>query len=334
MTITLERPKGCLEPIEVDPVVDNPDAIRALARANGPYFMPARYLVDGASADDASDGQVKKRENVPDYLIGAVWRGDWCTGGKPLIDGVDHLLHHEGFTEAAKQMCDAQVIVPEQVFVNLNTPMPGSAFSHVDIPEFVGMDRSNTPGWMLISMGASGAFEDVRITIVTAVAWFYQGERGYFRFWPHGRDAPSVRHEKMWNSAVVGDNDFMHHQVERVGPQGATPPEGMTIDTSLDFDGDRWNILEEGSSLASYSEDQVRLSLSWKAKAYATADVHQAAQQGDAAMTLDIALHRLAAVIDEPLAATGPDAIHSPELRAQLSARFMNFGGRGQSELL
>jgi hypothetical protein len=31
----------------LDEVVADPESIRAMARANGPYFMPARYLVDG-----------------------------------------------------------------------------------------------------------------------------------------------------------------------------------------------------------------------------------------------------------------------------------------------
>ena len=85
------------------------------------------------------------------------------------------------------------------------------------------------------SYGVIETFEDVRISIITVVAWFYEGERGFFRYWPAGRDNDSVRHERMWNTAVAGDNDFMHHLVERVGPKGSTPPEGMTINTELSF---------------------------------------------------------------------------------------------------
>lgn len=76
-----------------------------MAAANGPYFMPARYLIDGGSARDA---------------------------------------------------------------------------------------HANT-GWFLQAMGSSGLFEDVRITIATAVAWFHVGPRCYFRYWPAGRDGDSVR---------------------------------------------------------------------------------------------------------------------------------------------
>ncbi len=324
MTVTIERPAGCLTPVALEEVVSDPDRIRDLARVSGPYFMPARYLIDGAAADAAGDGTAKRRE-VPSYLIGPVWRGNWCMGGKELVPGTADLLTHEGFTSAAREIFAAEVVVPEQVFVNLTSPMKGSSFSHTDVPEFVGVDRSNAPGWLLLAMGASGLFEAERIAIVTAVSWFHKGERGFFRYWPEGRDAESVRHEDMWNTAVVGDNDFMHHQVERVGPRELGPPEGMTIDTTLDHDGERWRVLEAGETLATYDEEQVRLSLSWKAKVFATEAHREAVARGEGAVDTATALDRLASVMDEPLAESGPDALSSDALRDQLSTRFSTY---------
>ena len=45
-------------------------------------------------------------------------------------------------------------------------------------------------------MGVSRLFEAERIHIVTAVAWFYRGEAGGFRYWPEGVDGldPARRH--------------------------------------------------------------------------------------------------------------------------------------------
>ena len=40
VTTNLERPNGCLPPVAIDHVVDEPDLIRDIARNNGPYFMP------------------------------------------------------------------------------------------------------------------------------------------------------------------------------------------------------------------------------------------------------------------------------------------------------
>ncbi|MCB0994597.1 MAG: hypothetical protein KDB21_05880 [Acidimicrobiales bacterium] len=321
----------CLPPIPLDPATADPERLRAMARENGPYFQPGRYLVDGAAADSAGAGERRRRE-VPAGIVGPVFRGDWARSGEPLVDGAAELLHHAPFVEAAKQMYETDLVEPEQVFVNLSTPMGGAAFSHIDIPEFRGIDRTNAPGWFLQAMGSSGLFEDVRITIVTAVAWFYRGERGFFRYWPHGRAGDSIRHERMWNTAVVGDNDFMHHQVEGIGQRGETPPPGMTIDSELECRDGTWFIVDDtvatagaDRDLATYHDDQVRLSLSWKARVYADADDRRSTLDGVGAIGLDDALDRFAGALDEPIAATGADALNDPALRDQLVGRWSGY---------
>lgn len=325
VTTFVERPNGCLSPVQLDPVLDDPESIRAIAMSNGPYFMPARYLVSGASADTAGDNSKQRDVEVPDYLIGPTWRGDWAVGAQPLVDGVDHILEHQGFAETARTIYDAEVVVPEQVYVNLSTPMPGQGFSHTDLPEFIGIDRTNAPGWLLQAMGASLLFENVRITIVTAVAWFYRGERGFFRYWPNGRDADSIRHEDMWNTAVVGDNDYMHHQVERIGPAGVEKPEGLTIDSLLDHDGERWIIQEDGKTLLDYGDEDVRLSVSWKAKVYADEAIREAADRGDGGIDLEEVVARLADALGEPRPENVENALANPDFRSHLAARWSGY---------
>lgn len=325
MTMTVARPAGCLHPVAIDPVVDDPDRIRTMAERNGSYFMPGRYLVGGTTANAAADGTILKHGNVPPGITGPVWRGDWAIDGEARIEGADELLHSDVFIEAAQQLFDAEIVVPEQLFVNLTGPRGGDMFSHTDIPEFVGLDRSNAPGWFLSAMGVSGQFEDVRKNIATAVCWFHRGDRGYFRYWPDGRDAPSVRHEDMWNTGVMGDNDFMHHQVERVGQPDAAPVEGLSIDSLLDHDGTDWIVTDEGAELCRLDDLNIRLSLSWKAKVYADGASADAAQSGVGAIDLGEALDRFAEVVDEPIAATGPEALSSVELRDQLTSRFTSY---------
>lgn len=323
--MTVERRVGCLPPIAIDRVVDDADGIRTMAERNGPYFMPGRYLVGGIAAAAAGDGTILKHGDVPAGITGPVWRGDWAVDGEGRVDGADELLHSPVFLDAARRLFDAEIVVPEQLYVNLTGPRGGDPFSHTDIPEFVGIDRSNAPGWFLSAMGKSGRFEDVRKNIATAVCWFHRGDRGYFRYWPDGRDAPSVRHEDMWNTGVMGDNDFMHHQVERVGQPDAVPVEGLSIDSILDHDGSDWVVTDEGDELGRLDDLNVRLSLSWKAKVYPDGETAAAAQAGAGGIGLAEALDRLAEVLDEPIAATGPDALSSPALRDQLSARFSSY---------
>ncbi len=101
-----------------------------------------------------------------------------------------------------------------------------------------------------------------------------------------------MRHEDVWNSGVVGDNDFMHHQVERTGPAGSLPPPGLTIDSSLDHDGSRWIVVDGDDVLADFDESEVRLSLSWKAKVYRDEAERQDVAAGIGGIGLDEVLAR------------------------------------------
>lgn len=318
------RPAGCYAPILIDPVVGDPGHIRELARLSGPYFQPGRYLVgSGAAADAAKTSKKRAAEAAP--FVGPVFRGDWATRGAPRIDGAMELLHLDAFVEAAGSMTGGDVIVPEQVYVNLTAPVGGQAFSHTDIPEFVGIDRTNAPAWLLTAMHASGWFDDHRITTITAVAWFHSGERGFFRYWPEGREAESRRHENMWNTAVVGDNDLMHHKVERSGPADRGVAPGMSIDTELLHDGNEWVVAEGDREFGRFTDDEIRLSLSWKAKVYADDEARQRADAGEGAPSIAEVLARFRTELADPDFATGDDPLSDPAVRKLLSERFTTY---------
>jgi hypothetical protein len=318
-TDLVRRPRP---PIVLDNVVDDGQILRDMAEANGPYWQPARMLTTSGAASRVAD-DTDPDLAVDPRLVGPVFRGDWAFG-TPLVDGAEALMGHEGFITAAGRMYATDVVVPEQLYVNLTTPTARQGFSHTDIPEFRGLDRRNAPAWLLSAMGVSRLFEAERIHVVTAVAWFYRGEAGGLRYWPEGPDGPSVLQADTWNTAVVGDNDFMPHEVQRVGPRGGRPPEGMTIRSELTWDDGRWHIVDDGTVLATYDDDQVRLSLSWKAKVYADEDERARADSGADGVDLDEALARLAvdlAASAEPELLAGHD-VDSADLRDQLNRRY------------
>ena len=180
-------------PIPIAPVLDDPDQIRRLVERHAPYLPVQRYFRSDAEFD-ASSGT---RPDGGAAIIAPNFRGDWAFD-RPLVDGVEPLLNHSGFVEAAGKLFDSSLVRPQIVYVNLTWRLPfDQGAGHIDVPAFRGIDRTRYPIWLLNAMGHSGLFEEERIRIATAVAWFYRGADGGFTCWPDGPDAPPVVHEQI-----------------------------------------------------------------------------------------------------------------------------------------
>lgn len=254
MTRPLPRP-----PVRIDSVFDSPEVVRGWIEDNAPYLPVQRYFTNQAEFE-ASSGQGRS-------FIAPNFRGDWAYD-RPLVEGIEPLLRHEGFQEAAAKIFDARVVRPQQVYCNLTVQLPfNQGGGHTDVPAFRGVDRTCYPISLLQVMGHSQLFERYRVFIATAVAWFYPGADGGFEYWPEGPAAASRVHEgEIYNTAIVGDNDFMYHRVRPTGsPEGGLLG-GMTLDTRLERAGaSDWQIVEGDSILASFDYAQIRSSVSWKA---------------------------------------------------------------------
>jgi hypothetical protein len=249
-----------------------------------------------------SDAAKRGRKNRPMFI--APWfRGDWAHE-EPLVEGVEAFLGHEGFRSAAQAMFDGAVIVPQIVYVNLNPPIAQVDPGHVDIPAFRGIDRTRYPVWLSATMLKSGLFERWYVPSVTAVAWYYEGEGGGFTYWPDGPDQSPISRPCVSNSAVVGDNDYMFHRVEAVGPDEHTLPKGLTLDSQLCWSGDAWEVVEQGDVRARYKFEDVRVSVSWKAQVFADARQQALYRNREDDLTLDQVVEMLLA----DLAAKGTPA--------------------------
>ncbi|MEM7139510.1 MAG: hypothetical protein AAF548_00660 [Actinomycetota bacterium] len=277
----------------LDRVLEDPHRVRALVAAGGPYRFQTR----------------------PGSLVWPTWRTEWASDGVVHLADAGDLFTHAGFVAAAAQMCGSDDVEPRSLYVNISTPCMGQPVSHTDLPQFRGVDSSDVPEWFLQVMGASRLFEDARITTVTAVSWFHLGPRGYYRYWPEGRDAPSVRHERMWNTAVVGDNDFMHHKVERIGDPDAGPPQGLSAAALLRHDPSGWWI-DDGGELARYRDDEVRVSLSW------TARVHDGST---AVIEPGVVWDRIGPLVADDLAARSLEELFGDDARHYLVDRWPGF---------
>jgi len=288
------RGKNCLPPIVIDHVVDDPESVRALARSSGPHLFPDR----------------------PGGFVWPTWHSQWATDGSVHLEPARPLFESSVFLAAATEMAGTDNVTPRGIYVNLGTPFVAQPVSHTDMPEFRGVDVSVAPQWFLQSMGASGLFEDARVEVVTAVSWFFDGEHGGFRYWPGGRGEPSVHHGSTWNTAVMGDNNFMHHKVEKIGPDDVRPSPAMTNDATLDFDGDSWVVEQNGEVLDRYADDLVRLSLSW------TGWVDDGST---GTITIDDVFETMSTAIGPEFEAGSVDELFSEPTRLQLHKRWPGY---------
>jgi len=250
-------------PVAIDHAFDDPAAVWRLIERHAPYWPVQRYFANSAEYAALAGGDA-----VETMVVAPVFRGNWAVEGAAPPD-LEGLMHHARFIEAARQLFDAEIVRPHNVYVNLTWQLPfAQGMGHTDVPAFRGFDRSRYPITFLTIMGQSGLFEDVRVLIATAVAWLYRGTDGGFEYWPEGPDhAPTVHEGAIDNTAIVGDNDFMWHRVRPTG----RPEDGMvqlSLDSELTYGEGEWAIVGDGRRLASFAQPRMRVSVSWKAMVF------------------------------------------------------------------
>jgi hypothetical protein len=252
-------------PIRIDRVVEDPAAVRRLVEARAPYWPVQRYF-----ANDAEYATLAGAPAGAPMIVAPIFRGNWAVGGVADPE-VAPLLHHAPFVDAARRLFDAELVEPTTLYVNCTWQLPfAQGAGHTDIPAFRGLDRSRYPVTWLSIMGLSGLFEDVRLKIATAVAWFYPGPDGGFEYWPEGPDRPSRLHEgRIENTAIVGDNDFMWHRVRPTG-RARDGMARLSLASELSFADGLWRIRDGDRPLGAFPWEALRVSLSWKALVFAS----------------------------------------------------------------
>lgn len=243
-------------PVLLKEVIDDPSQVVKLLERNAPYTPLGGWYRPGADPDEASN---------------AMWfQQDWVHAGD-AVEGSDLFLQNERYFAASREFCDAEVIVPHSVYVNVMVALDQCGPAHTDNPKFRGRERANTPMWLLRMMLWSGLFERWEIVQATAIWWLDDVEEGGISYWADGPDKPPHRHVgEMANTALLGDNHRMFHQVERVGPfdEGTrlvTPRSELAPAT--DGSGD-WVVVDRGAEVFRAPLDHYRVSVLWKADVY------------------------------------------------------------------
>ena len=246
-------------PVLMNDVIDDLDAVVRLLESQAPYTPLGGWYNPGAD---------------PHARTRPIWfQNDWVHDVF-AAEGSDLFLRHEGYIEATKQFYGAEVVEPKSVYVNLMAAIADGGPAHTDNPRFHGRDRTNTPMWLLRAMLWSGLFDRFEILQATAIWWMNDVEGGGLFYWPEGPDHPPVQHVgSMANTALIGDNHGMFHQVAPIGPfDGGTRL--ITPSAALapvgDGTGD-WAVTDHGELQFRAPLDTFRVSVLWKADVYTTA---------------------------------------------------------------
>lgn len=287
----------------LDRFLDDPEALGARVRAAGPY----RLYVQAPIASGLGVGLTRRHDAALAWVMRQVaagsmepmdvqaarsnlFRGTWLERGQLRGVDCDDVVSHGGLAAAASELLGASIVEPYMLYANLL--LPGQELPvHHDTPEFVGLDKTNTPEWFLVVCGHSGLFADSRIRVASGVV-FIEGN-GDLVVYPDGIDAPPSGVPPRPNSAIVLDADELVHGVARVGGADAPAPP-VEIGMELAWDGG-WVLRKGENEVARYPAGDVRLSLQWKAWVFAD----EADRSSRAALDFDLAVERLVRALRE-----------------------------------
>ena len=231
------------------------DVVRLLER-NAPYTPLGGWYRPDADLDKPTS---------------PMWfQNDWVHADL-RVEGSEIFLFHERITQAARNFYGAQIILPHSVYVNVMAALDRAGPAHTDNPRFQGRDRSNTPMWLLRMMLWSGLFDDRVIVQATSIWWMNDVEGGGFLYWPEGPEVPPHEHrDDMANTALVGDNHGMFHQVGPVGPfDRGTPLVTPRAELApVEPGSEEWAVTDHGEIRHRAPLETYRVSVLWKADVY------------------------------------------------------------------
>jgi hypothetical protein len=222
------------------------------------------------------------------------FREEYAYGRDERIAGIAPFLYHPHFTEAAQAIHGRPVIEPAIAYANLMVPGQELAV-HTDVPEFRGANRKLVPQWLLVVMHHSRLFEEYRMPIATAIAWFHDCDGGELSYWPDGPDAPGAQHRVRFNTAMVLDTDSVFHGVDRIANVAPEDLPRIRPGTTLDCVAPGKWILHNaaGDEVETYDWDALRFSVSWKAYCFRDATERDTWKEHREDVTIDVILDRL-----------------------------------------
>ncbi len=240
-----------IPPLHIEPAYADRDAVRRTILDQAPYPM----MIAGA-------GYSEMMKFAP---LEPWFRTTWAADANPLDDSIRALIDDPLFIEGAGKLFGARIVRPQALVVNVMGPM-AAGYRHVDLPTYRGISPK-TPLWFPMVMGVSGLFERWAVRVAGALTWFYDGTDGEYEYWPQGIDHPSeAERGPFGNVALFGDNDLMFHQVGAIGDaQQFQDKVKLSVQSEIRPSNEGWEITDGSSVTGTLPDDQVRISLLWRA---------------------------------------------------------------------
>lgn len=281
-------------------------------------FDVGLYYLDAGVRGTGNEDSAETAASRTNYF-----RETYAYGSDILAPGIEVFMNFPGLKDAARGLSGRKLVEPAIVYANLLVPGQELAL-HTDVPEFRGANRKNAPQWLLVCMLHSGLFDRWRIPILTCVSWWGDVEGGAFTFYPAGASGPRDSVPAGHNSAILVDTDQVFHGVEHVGQRA---PDLPTIgkNTRLHYCGDeRWALKEGDRQLTSYSWDEIRYSVSWKAYCFSDESDQELWRSGKDDLNLSLILDMLESELRERNVLSGPRP-EADEFALLLVSTFIKF---------
>ena len=245
-------------PLILRDVFPNIQQIQDLLATHAPYTPLGGWYNPGA------DPHAKTRP---------MWfQNDWVHDTY-IAEGSEIFLNNDTYIEQSKAFYNADIIEPHSVYVNIMAAINDGGPAHTDNSRFHGRERANTPMWLLRAMTWSHLFNAYEIVQATAIWWLDDVEGGGLLYWPDGPDHPPTEHVgDMKNTALLGDNHGMFHQVGPVGPfdNGTVlvTPSAQLLPT----EDNTWVVTDHEEKIYEAPLNAYRISVLWKANVYTNID--------------------------------------------------------------
>ena len=231
-------------------------------------------------------------------LLTPTFRGYFGNYGLPLEEKSHEICYSRKLLDMIKGMHGAEYAVPNSYLFNVRAPAHSYDAGHFDSPSWRGMDKFNTPIWLLSVMAKSGLFEQWELRSGQVIAYFYDSDvDGGFTYWPDGPDQSPARFPAPFkNSGLLTHNEKMFHRGEASGPHHKRSIPGLQLDSTITGDGDdQWVIRNGDIEIARYHDSEMRFLFHYGAYVFKDMDEAKRYFEHTDDLTLDMALELILA---------------------------------------